>query len=70
MLRKRCVLFLLAAALCRAAAPTPAEHLGFTPGADYKLADYAQISGYFLKLDAASDRVRVMEFGKIGRAHV
>lgn len=64
MLRKRCVLFLLAAALCRAAAPTPAEHLGFAPGADYKLADYAQISGYFLKLDAASDRVRVMEFGK------
>ena len=50
--------------ICRAAVPTPREHLGFTPGDDYKLADTAQIFGYFQKLAAASDRIRLVEFGK------
>jgi hypothetical protein len=44
--------------------PTPREHLGFTPGDDYKLGDTAQIFGYFQKLAAASDRIRLVEFGK------
>ena len=44
--------------------PTPREHLGFTPGDDYKLADTSQIFGYFQKLAAASDRIRFVEFGK------
>lgn len=62
---KYLVVLLWVAALCHAAAiPTPSEHLGFRPGDDYKLADYAQISSYFLKLAASSDRVRVEEFGK------
>jgi hypothetical protein len=52
------------AALCSAAVPTPREHLGFTPGDDRKLADTAQIFGYFQKLAASSDRIRLMEFGK------
>ncbi|MCP5111993.1 MAG: peptidase M14, partial [bacterium] len=43
---------------------TPAEHLGFPPGEDFKLADFSQISGYFEKLDQASDRLRLVEFGK------
>lgn len=65
MHRRTCTLLLLLAALCHAAAPpTPSEHLGFTPGDDYKLADYAQITGYFQKLDAASDRIQVVEFGR------
>jgi len=50
--------------ICRAAVPTPREHLGFTPGDDYKLADTVQIFGYFQKLAAASDRIRLVEFGK------
>ena len=50
--------------ICRAAVPTPREHLGFTPGDDYKLADTTQIFGYFQKLAAASDRIRLVEFGK------
>src|SRR5689334_21114698 len=50
--------------VCRAAVPTPREHLGFTPGDDYKLADTAGIFGYFRKLAPASDRSRFVEFGK------
>ena len=55
----------LAAPLSRAAAvPTPQEHFGFTPGDDYKLADYRQISSYFQKLAQANGRIRLVEFGK------
>src|SRR6516225_2905016 len=57
-------LFLAAAFVLRAAVPTPHEHFGFTPGDDYKLADTTQIFGYFQKLAAASDRIRLVEFGK------
>jgi hypothetical protein len=45
------------------AVPRPESVLGFTPGADRKLADWAQIVDYFRRLDAASDRVRVEELG-------
>jgi hypothetical protein len=48
----------------RAAVPTPAEHLGYRPGTDYKLADYADVAGYFRKLAASSDRIKVEEFGR------
>ena len=51
-------------ALLSAAVPTPKEHFGFTPGDDYKLAGYSQISGYFQKLASGSDRIRVREFGR------
>jgi len=44
--------------------PTPVSVLGFTPGEDRKLADWAQITAYLQKLDAASERVRVDEAGK------
>ncbi|HEX5707557.1 MAG TPA: M14 metallopeptidase family protein, partial [Pyrinomonadaceae bacterium] len=44
--------------------PTPQSVLGFTPGDDRKIADWAQIRNYFSKLDAASDRVKVEEFGR------
>jgi hypothetical protein len=54
----------LALCLYGASVPAPEEHLGFRPGADYKLADYAQVTGYFKKLAAASDRIRLVEFGK------
>ncbi|MBK5294598.1 MAG: peptidase M14 [Acidobacteriia bacterium] len=54
----------LIAALSFGALPTPKEHLGFTPGDDYKLADYAEVTGYFQKLAKESGRIRVEEFGK------
>ncbi len=60
----RRILVSLAVAVCTwAGVTTPAEYLGFQPGQDYKLADFAQISGYFRRLDKASDRLRLVEFG-------
>jgi hypothetical protein len=43
--------------------PRPDDVLGFRPGADRKLADYATIVKYFRALDAASNRVTVREIG-------
>ena len=57
-----------AALLCSfavsAAAPSPSEFLGFTVGADRKIADYRQIVSYFRALDAASARVEIQNLGK------
>ncbi|MBK9164112.1 MAG: hypothetical protein IPM21_09380 [Acidobacteria bacterium] len=44
--------------------PTPKSVLGFHPTDDRTIADWTQIRNYFAKLDAASPRVRVQEFGK------
>ena len=44
--------------------PTPKERLGFEPGADGKLADWASVVDYFRAVDAASDRVSVAEAGR------
>ncbi len=55
--------FLAAPALARDV-PTPASVLGFAPGEDRKLADWSQITTYFRRLDAASERVRVDEVGR------
>ncbi|MDZ4801852.1 MAG: M14 family metallopeptidase [Bryobacteraceae bacterium] len=38
--------------------------LGFEPGEDYKLANYSQITSYFQKLAASTDRMRLVEYGK------
>ncbi|MGH7483182.1 MAG: M14 family zinc carboxypeptidase [Longimicrobiales bacterium] len=56
-------LFLLAAAPLAAQVPAPADVFGFEPGADYELADYAQMVEYFRQLDEASDRVAVERIG-------
>lgn len=44
--------------------PTPESVIGFKPGTSYKLANWDQISSYFIKLGEASDRVEVHEMGK------
>ena len=44
--------------------PKPADVFGFEPGADYKLADYAQLQDYYQKLASATDRVVLTEIGK------
>jgi hypothetical protein len=51
---------------------TPKAHLGFNFGDDYQLANYRQLSDYWRKLDAESDRMVVREIGKTseGRAHL
>ncbi len=52
--------------------PTPKSVLGFQPTDDRTIADWKQISDYFAKLDAASDRVKVQEIGKttLGRSQI
>jgi hypothetical protein len=47
-----------------AAVPSPASHLGFTPGDDRKAADWRQITAYFHALDEASPRVAVRTLGE------
>ncbi len=54
-------LFVIAAA---AQVPSPRSVLGFTPTDDKTIADWGQITGYFAKLDKASNRVTVKEIGK------
>ena len=47
-----------------AAIPTPESVLGFTVGADFKLATYDETMTYFQRLAAASNRVRLVDVGK------
>ena len=44
--------------------PTPQSSLGFKPGDDFKLASYDESIAYFKKLDAASDKLQLVEIGK------
>jgi hypothetical protein len=44
--------------------PSPKSVLGFQPTDDRTIADWQQITGYFNRLDAASDRISVKEIGK------
>ncbi len=46
------------------AVPSPKSILGFTPGDDRTIADWSQITGYFERLDRASDRVLVQTLGQ------
>src|SRR5262245_28763275 len=43
--------------------PTPESVIGFAPGAEHKLATYDQTIEYFKKLDAASDKMTLVEAG-------
>ncbi len=46
------------------ALPAPVSVLGFEPCADYKLATYEAIDRYLQALDAASDRMTLVEIGR------
>jgi len=48
----------------QAALPTPESALGFRPGDDFKLATYDESLAYFRRLDAASDRMQLVEAGR------
>jgi hypothetical protein len=50
-----------------AGVPTPASVIGFDPGEDYLLADYGQLTEYYQRLAAASDRVELVEIGRTHR---
>ena len=43
--------------------PAPEAVVGFAPGAEHKLATYDQTIEYFKKLDAASDKMTLVEAG-------
>ncbi len=43
---------------------TPKEHFGFNLGDDYSLANYRQLTEYWKKLAAESDRMKLVEIGK------
>ena len=58
------VLAMQLAVLAQGPLPAPETVLGFAPGADYKLATYDQVVDYLKKVDAASDRVTLLEAGK------
>src|SRR6187431_838437 len=49
--------------------PTPESSLGFTVGADFKLATYDESIAYFQKLAAASNRIRLVDVGKTSTGH-
>lgn len=59
------VFFLLSLSYADAARiPAPEEYLGFSPGTDYRLADYDQITGYFHRIDQLSDRLKLLRVGE------
>jgi len=62
------LLFVFIAALCLPAAAakvtSPKEQFGFSIGDDYQLVNYRQLVAYWKKLDAESERVKVVEIGK------
>lgn len=58
------LLALVGATTARSAdVPTPEGHLGFRPGADYRLADWKTVVAYYRAVDAGSERVVVREIG-------
>jgi hypothetical protein len=60
-----CSVLLIAAAGAAAQTITsPKQHFGFDIGEDYQLGTYTQFADYWRKLDAQSDRMRVVEIGK------
>ena len=55
--------FLIAISSAADRIPAPQEVLGFTPGEDFKLANYESIVRYFRLLDARSDKLKLEEIG-------
>jgi hypothetical protein len=64
MLQRVWVAALACALSLWAAVPAPKEVFGYEPGADYKLASYEEIIRYFRNLADASDRIKLVEYGK------
>lgn len=58
------LLAILSLGTLSAQVPKPEDVFGFRVGADHKLAEYHQMMEYWKKLDAASDRVQMIEIGK------
>ncbi len=69
-IRKAAFLLFLAASLvvlpgaARAKVTSPKEFLGFNVGDDYFLMNYGQLTSYWKKVDAESDRMMIVNIGK------
>jgi hypothetical protein len=61
---QRAVVVAITAATLFAAPPTPESVLGHKPGDDFYLATYDDAAGYFKKLAASSDRIKLVDVGK------
>lgn len=59
-----CSIILLFSLSLVAQVPSPRSILGFQPTDDKTIADWTQITNYFAKLDAASNKIFVKEIGK------
>ncbi len=57
-------LFTAHCSLLTAQVPSPKSVLGFQPTDDRTIADWSQITNYFARLDAKSDKVAVREIGR------
>src|SRR5215468_5358640 len=64
MLRRTVSLLLLAGACFGQSIPTPESVLGHKPGDDFYLATYDESLDYFKKLDAATDKLQLLNVGK------
>src|ERR1039458_5722097 len=62
-MKRLCLVSLLAVAAL-AQVPTPESVLGHKPGDDFYLATYEDALGYFRKLAAASNRIKLVNVGK------
>jgi hypothetical protein len=58
------LLFLATTATAQTRLTPPQEALGFVPGDDYRLATYSQLTDWWKKLDAESDRMQLVSIGK------
>ncbi|MEP7343345.1 MAG: M14 metallopeptidase family protein [Acidobacteriota bacterium] len=69
-LSRRLILSALVMVCCTAIAiaqnrlTSPKDHFGFNISDDYQLANYTQYEAYIKKLDAESDRMKLVEIGK------
>ncbi len=54
----------VATAVAQSKLTNPKDHFGFNIGDDYQLANYTQYEAYIKKLDAESDRMKLVEMGK------
>jgi hypothetical protein len=64
VLMMRFSIFLLTTLAATAAVPTPESVLGHKPGDDFYLATYDDALGYFRKVAASSDRIKLVQVGK------
>ena len=56
-------IFILLALYINAQITTPEQYLGYKPGADYHLATYEQLNGYFELLSQESAKVKMFDMG-------